>query len=666
MALTLVLAAIVLAAASGLPGLLLRSGRAAQILAAALMCLAAACGLVGALPVLLGGPAETAAFPWPAPGVGLAGLDALSAFFLAPVFLMGALGPIYGLGYWPHERHQRNSRKLSVFWGLMAAGMGLLIIARHGLTFLLGWEVMALAGYLLITTEDHREEANRAGYVYLFATHLGTLCLFALFALWRQATGSYALNPAAAGALGPGVLAALFLLALVGFGLKAGVMPLHFWLPGAHASGPSHVSAMLSGVVLKMGVYGLARFLSLVPAPPAAWGGTLLFLGAVSGLLGVVLAIGQHELKRLLAYHSVENIGIILMGLGLAALGRAAGHPEWVALGMAGCLLHVWNHSLFKSLLFFCAGSVDHGAHTRQLDQLGGLAKTMPWTALAFLTGAVAICGLPPLNGFVSELFVYLGLLRAVSAPGAAAAAMLGVPVLAMIGALAVACFVKVYGAAFLGEPRTQSAAKAHESPLAMRAPMAVLALLCAAIGLAPMLVVPALEPAIRCFVPAGEAAPAPLDGLVPLGSIAALALALVGIVALLGLLARRGLRRAPQTGTWDCGYARPTSRMQYTATSFAQMIVVMFGWVLRPHRQRPVVAGPFPAPARLGSHVDEVVLDRALLPLARRLERLFLWCHRFQQGLTQQYLLYILIAVVLMLGLLVPFDGLLGRVPPL
>ncbi|MHC1701935.1 MAG: proton-conducting transporter membrane subunit [Humidesulfovibrio sp.] len=670
MALNLILIAIALAAGSGLPGLALpRASLAGQRIAAGLMCLAALAGLAGALAVLTGlaglaaGGLQAAAFPWPAMGNGFVGLDALSAFFLVPVFLMGALGSLYGLGYWPQDRHRRNARKLQLFWGLLVAGMALLVVGRQAMVFLLGWEVMALTAFLLVTTEDHREESRRAGFIYLFATHLGTLALFALFALWRWGTGSYALTPVSAGILGPGLQSALFLLALVSFGLKAGMMPLHFWLPGAHANAPSHVSAMLSGVVLKMGIYGLVRFLWLLPDPPGFWGGLILTLGAASGLLGVVFAIGQHDLKRLLAYHSVENIGIILMGLGLALLGRTAGRPDWVVLGLAGCLLHVWNHSFFKSLLFFCAGSVDHAAHTRQLDQLGGLSKTMPWTALMFLVGAVAICGLPPLNGFVSELFVYLGLFRTVTLAGeVATAAMLGVPVLAMIGALAVACFVKVYGAAFLGEPRTPAAAKAHESPLSMRAAMAVLALLCALIGLAPVLLVPLLDTALAPLLAGlalepGTAAPG-LGSLVPLGTIGVLALALVAATALLGLAAWRRAGSSRRAGTWDCGYAEPTSRMQYTASSFAQMIVVMFGWVLRPHVQEPRVEGLFPLPAKTHSHVDEVVLDRMLVPLGRRVERWFAWFHQFQQGLTQHYVLYILIAVVLLLGSLIPVDG--------
>ncbi|OGR39794.1 MAG: hypothetical protein A2051_06580 [Desulfovibrionales bacterium GWA2_65_9] len=673
MSLTLVLIAMALAAGSGLPGLFLpRSSLLGQRFAAGLMALAGLAGLAGALACLTGqadqaGQAaeglSVAAFPWPAVDNGVVGLDALSAFFLVPIFLVGALGSLYGLGYWPQDRHQRNARKLQLFWGLLVAGMSLLVIGRHALTFLLGWEFMALSGFLLVSTEDNREESRRAGFIYLFATHIGTLTLFALFALWRWATGSYALLPVAAGTLGLGVQSSLFFLALISFGLKAGIMPLHFWLPGAHANAPSHVSAMLSGVVLKMGIYGLVRFLWLLPNPPEVWGGLILTLGAVSGLLGVVFAIGQHDLKRLLAYHSVENIGIILMGLGLAVLGRSTGHAEWVVLGLAGCLLHVWNHSFFKSLLFFCAGSVDHAAHTRQLDQLGGLSKTMPWTARMFLVGAVAICGLPPLNGFVSELFVYLGLFRTVAVAGVdASAAMLAVPVLAMIGALAVACFVKVYGAVFLGEPRTPAAGKAHESALSMRAAMAVLALLCAFIGLAPVLVVPVLDTVMAVIVPASGAAAPGLGSLVPLETISVLAVALAAATLLLGLAACRRASKAPQTGTWDCGYAQPTSRMQYTASSLAQMIVEMFGWVLRPHVQEPRIEGLFPQPTKMQSHVDEVVLDRMLVPLGRRVEHWFAWFHQFQQGLTQHYVLYILIAVVLMLGSLIPVDGYLAR----
>ena len=237
---------------------------------------------------------------------------------------------------------------------------------------------------------------------------MATLCLIALFALLRLAGGSFSLVPLAQESLTPAMATAVFILALVGFGLKAGIMPLHVWLPDSHAIAPSHVSAIMSGVIIKMGIYGLVRVTSLVPNPPLAWGVIVLGLGAISGVLGVAFAIGQHDLKRLLAYHSIENIGIIVMGLGLALVGRSLGRSEWIILGLSGALLHVWNHAFFKALLFLSAGSVIHATRTREIDQLGGLAKKMPWTSVGFLVGAGAICGLPPLNGFVSEFLIYL------------------------------------------------------------------------------------------------------------------------------------------------------------------------------------------------------------------------------------------------------------------
>lgn len=661
----LITAAIVLAAVSGLPGLCFaRSSVWGQRIAVALTSGGALLGLTGAWSGLRAGQHAAVMFPWPAADDSVVGVDALSAFFLVPVFLMGGLGSIYGLGYWPQRQHPRNGRALQVFWGLLVAGMSLLVISKHAMAFLLGWEVMALSAFFLVTTEDQRDECRQAGWIYILATHVGTLTLFALFALWRWATGSYLLQPVASDAISLGLMNGLFFLALFGFGLKAGMLPLHFWLPGAHAAAPSHVSAMLSGVVLKMGIYGLLRFLSLLPDPPSAWGGLLLALGAISGLLGVVFALGQHDLKRLLAYHSVENIGIILMGLGLAMLGRSAHRSEWVVLGLAGCLLHVWNHSLFKSLLFLCAGSVVHTAHTRKIDHLGGLARTMPWTAAMFLVGAVAICGLPPLNGFVSELFVYLGLLRTATIDrSTGSAAVIAAPVLAMIGALAVACFVKVYGAVFLGEPRTPAAAHASEAPGSMRGAMVVLAACCAVIGLAPVLITPILDNVIARWRPASDPAPLSLGTVAPLGAVSALSVSLVACIAVLtGALLHRG-RIAHRVGTWDCGYARPTSRMQYTASSFAQMIVAMFDWVLRPRGHRPHMDGLFPGRTAMHSHVDDAVLDRLLVPAAVGVERWFRWFHRFQQGLTQHYVLYILITMLLMLSSLMPFDELVARV---
>jgi formate hydrogenlyase subunit 3/multisubunit Na+/H+ antiporter MnhD subunit len=381
MSLVLILTAAALVAVSGLPGLLAtRRSMWGQWVAAVLAGMAAAVGLAGAGRALLSDAAPCA---WALPSCLMGGdltvaVDPLSAFFLVPVFLMGGLGSVYGLGYWRQVDHPSNGRRLRLFWGLLIAGMALLLVARQAMVFLLGWEVMALSAFFVIGTEDHLAEVRRADWLYLIATHLGVLALFAMFALMRVATGSLALRPIGVAEAHLGLLTAIAALALLGFGLKAGVMPLHFWLPSAHAGAPSHVSALLSGVIIKMGIYGLVRIAGLLPLPPVAWGSVLLILGAVSGVLGVVLALAQHDLKRLLAYHSVENIGIIVMGLGLALIGRALGRTDWVVLGLAGCLLHVWNHALFKSLLFLGAGSVVHAVHTREIDRLGGLAKAMP------------------------------------------------------------------------------------------------------------------------------------------------------------------------------------------------------------------------------------------------------------------------------------------------
>ena len=659
MSLKLIIFALIFTAASGLPGLIVsRKFHWTQAIAVGFMCLGTIAGLMGA-GLALSAPGYSAAiFPWPAMGNSLIGVDALSAFFLVPIFLMGGLGSIYSLGYWPQHRYPRNSQRLHLFWGGLVAGMALLVISRHAMAFLLGWEAMALSAFFLISLEDQRSECRKAGLIYLMATHIGTLTLFGLFVFWRWATGSYALQPVAGDNMSLGVMNGLFFLALIGFGLKAGVMPLHFWLPGAHTQAPSHVSAMLSGVVLKMGIYGILRTLSLLPNPPAAWGWIILLLGAVSGLLGVVFALGQHDLKRLLAYHSVENIGIILMGMGLAMLGRSLGRPEWIVLGMAGCLLHVWNHSFFKSLLFLGAGAVVHATNTRQIDQLGGLAKPMPWTSALFLVGSVAICGLPPLNGFVSEWLVFLGLMQAGTTAGTSGSlTMVGAPILAMIGALAVACFIKVYGAVFLGAPRTPAAAHAHESPLSMRGPMIVLASLCAMIGLAPVLVSPILDAVIANFSGKTDFTHLSLTTVAPLKIISTMSLSLLMCILALWFLLFLTYRVRRSVITWDCGYARPTSRMQYTASSFAQTIAVMFGWILRPHARQPLIDRPFPETTNMQSHVDEVILDRVIIPGFHSLELYFGWFRRFQQGLTQQYLLYILIFVLLMMSTLIPYE---------
>ena len=628
-------------ALSGVPGLFCkRDSDAGQKLAVALALIGSVVGMAGALASL-----------WlPVAPTSVIALDGLSVIFLLPIFLIPALGGIYGLGYWKQAEHPGNGQKLRLFYGLVTAALAGVTIAANSILFLVAWEIMALSAFFLITTEDEELAVREVGWVYLVATHTATLFLFALFAIMRSVTGSFALIALTAG-VPAGVATAIFLLAVVGFGFKAGIMPLHMWLPGAHAMAPSHVSALMSGVLIKIGIYGLVRVGSLLPHPPLWWGGLLLVLGVISGVLGVVFALGQHDLKRLLAYHSIENIGIIVIGLGLALLGRTLQRADLVALGLAGALLHVWNHGLFKSLLFLSAGVVIHATHTREIDQLGGLAKAMPRTALCFAVGAVAICGLPPLNGFVSELLIYLGLFRSLGIGNGTtwAGAAFAAPALALIGALAVACFVKAFGAVFLGAARSEHARHAHEAGANMTGPMLVLVGCCLFIGLAPVLVVPVLQQGLRAWVPE---LPVALVTLAPLGWISVTGLGLIGL-AVLGSIAfgyRLRHSRTTASGTWDCGYALPGPTMQYTSSSFAQMLVGFFAWVLRPRVHAPGEQPVFAGPTRFHSHVPDIVLDGVLRPSFRFGAKITSSFRFLQAGSVHAYLFYIVLFLILLL----------------
>ena len=673
----LVLMGAVVVAASGFPGLCFRrTSLSGQWLTTLLAVSGAGLGLAGVGWFLATGESQPIEWQWLPKGISLdVAVDGLSAIFLIPVFLIALLGSIYGLGYWKQTEHPENGQKLRLFYGLLAGSMAFVVLARNGMLFLFAWEIMALSAFFLVTTEDDKPDVRQAGWIYLVATRMATVFLFALFAVLYSASGdSYRLVAFAEGSLTPGMATAIFILALFGFGIKMGIMPVHVWLPSAHATAPSHVSAIMSGVILKMGVYGLVRVTSLLPNPPLAWGAVVLALGAVSGVLGVALAVGQRDLKRLLAYSSIENIGIMMMGLGLALIGRSLGRADWVILGLSGCLLHVCNHALFKGLMFFCAGSVIHGTGTREIDLLGGLAKLMPRTALCFVIGAMAICGLPPLNGFVSEFFIYLGLFDTLvdkSQPSFAVAAF-AAAALALIGALAVACFVKAYGAVFLGVARSEHAQHAHESPPSMLGPMGVLAGLCFLIGLAPPLVAPILVRGIVAWAPnlaaigvgtggvgtggvgTGGVADvsARLSALAPLWWISLMGCGLVAGLWLAWsvLLVRLHNSTVERGATWGCGYTAPNTRMQYTSSSFAQMLVDLFAWALRPRTHRPQNLALFPQKTDFRSDIPDAVLDQAMLPSFHFVARLFTWLRFLQQGNVQIYLLYIFLVLVALL----------------
>jgi formate hydrogenlyase subunit 3/multisubunit Na+/H+ antiporter MnhD subunit len=653
MTLPLVLAGIVLAASSGLVGVALRRRpRLAQAGACAVLAVAAVLGVGAATLTLASGADAALQAPWSAPGGSLSfRLDGLAAIFLLPVFGVPAAGSLYGLAYFRQAERGAQAVRLQLFYGLVTAAMALLVVAANAMLFLAGWEIMALCGFLLVLTEHDRREVQQAAFVYLSAAHVGTLALFGLFAVLGSAAGSFDFARMAAAPLP--ATAWVFALLLGGFGIKAGLMPLHFWLPGAHAAAPSHVSAILSGVLLKTGVYGILRVSGMFAAPPLWWGIALVVIGAVSAVLGVAFALAQHDLKRLLAYHSVENVGIIAMGVGLALVGRALRDPALVLLGFAGGVLHVVNHALFKALLFLGAGAVDHACGTREVDVLGGLARAMPRVSVLFLVGAVAICGLPPLNGFVSEWLVYLGSLRALRASGAAASVALVAPVLALVGGLAAACFAKVHATVFLGHPRSDRVARAHEAPTTMLAPMALLAACCVVIGLFPAALMPALREAAAGWagLPAATLRALGNDGMAAAAWITASAAVLVALACALATWRARRVRAPATAETWGCGFAAPTPRMQYTGSSFAEMLTLRFGWALFPRARVDPPRGVFPRRASFGSHVPDTVLDVALVPVLRSAAAGAERVRRLRNGRVQVQALLVAIALLALLA---------------
>ena len=516
--------------------------------------------------------------------------------------------------------------------------------------FLFAWETMTLSSYFLVTFEHEQDTVRQAGWTYLVASHLGTAFLLAMFVLLGRAGGSLDFDHFSSANAG-----ALFVLALVGFGTKAGFMPLHVWLPEAHPAAPSHVSALMSGVMIKMGIYGLLRTLTYLGPPPIWWGRVLIAIGLTSGVLGVLFALAQHDLKRLLAYHSVENIGIIALGLGIGLLGVSNHSPVLAVLGFGGALLHVLNHALFKGLLFLGAGSVLHGASTLEIDHLGGLAKRMPWTATTFLVGAVAISGLPPLNGFVSEFLIYLGALNGVTLhAGVAVPLLVTIAALALIGGLAAACFTKAFGVVFLGQPRAEHAAQAQESGAAMRWPMVLLAAACVLIGLCAPLALRPLPGVIHLLsgLPS-QAITEQLAGAAhPLRFLIAASAALLVLIAALAWLRRRLLagRTVDQSVTWDCGYAQPTPRMQYTASSFAQPLMTLFAPLLRTRRKLAAPEGYFPHAASLTTATPDVARTALYEPVFSGVGWVLARLRWLQHGRIQLYVLYIALTLLVLL----------------
>lgn len=611
------------------------------------------CGIVPAMRVALGGTAQSLRLPWDVPyGSLFLQIDTLSAFFLIPVFLLCALAAIYGADYLEAYRGRKALAPPWFFFNVLVASMAMVLLARNGILFLMAWEMMALSSFFLVTFEDEKETTRQAGWIYLVASHIGTAFLLVLFVLLGRANGSLDFNRFTASS-GAGLL---FVLALVGFGTKAGFVPLHIWLPEAHPAAPSHVSAVMSAVMIKTGIYGLLRVLTFLGAPPLWWGYLLCAVGLTSGLVGALLALAQQDLKRLLAYSTVENAGIIALGLGVGLIGLNAAMPAVAVAGFAGAFLHVLNHALFKGMLFLGAGNVLHGTHTREIDQLGGLLKRMPSTGAIVLVGAVAISGLPPLNGFIGEFLIYLASFKGtVSLDGASSAAMLvTIAGLALIGGLVAACFTKAFGMVFLGQPRSEHAAHPHEAGLAMLLPGFVLAAGCMLIGLCGAKVVESMAPLIAGAT--GLAIPVVQTSLAEIArSVAAVSYAggaLVSVAMLLALvraiaLASRPVRTAV---TWDCGYVQPSPRMQYTASSFAQPLTETFDLVLQTRRVVSAPHGMFPQSASLTTQTPDPYQAYIFRPIFRAIERAFSLLRPLQQGQVQLYILYIALTLLLLL----------------
>jgi hydrogenase-4 component B len=615
-----------------------------------------ALAVIAAVTVLWTGAESSIRLAWQVPfGSFYIAVDPLSAFFIITISLVCALAAIYGTAYLDAYRGRKNLGAAWCFFNLLFASMLLVVVSRNGILFLVAWEAMSLSSFFLVMFEHEKPEVREAGWIYLVAAHAGQGCLMFLFILLGGQNASLDFDKFTT-PMGAAAAGTLFILAVAGFGTKAGFLPLHVWLPDAHPAAPSHVSAVMSGVMIKTGIYGLVRIISLIGVPAQWWGWTLLIIGAVSGIMGVLFALAQHDIKRLLAYHSVENIGIITIGLGLWLLGVSINNPVVAALGLMGGLLHVLNHAIFKSLLFFGSGAVAHASGTRDMDLLGGLQKLMPHTALAFGIGAAAICGLPPLNGFVSEFLIYVGafgvVARADALGGPMAGGLIAIIALGLIGGLAAACFAKVFGIVFLGEPRSENAAGAHEAPGSMLFAMTTLAALCILLGLAGPLAVKLVTPVA-----------AQLLGKSQVFETSAMAFALLwkvsiaggGLIIISGIF--WGLRRMLLSGrvntvspTWDCGYSAPSSRMQYTGSSFAWPVINMFRWVVRPRLHVGIRKGLFPHYADLSSHADDIFRQGLFAPIFRLISELAQRIHVLQEGRNQLYVLYIAITILVLL----------------
>ena len=583
-----------------------------------------------ALLALLGhaGPATAVTLPLGLPWLGAHfRIDALSAFFLLVIDLGGAAASLFALGY---GRHEEEPGRILPFYPTYLAAMNVVLLAADAFSFLVAWEVMSLASWALVIAHHRDSENLRAGYVYLLMAGFGTLMLLLTFGLLAAGSGSYDFETIRAAHPTAGAAALVLILALLGAGSKAGLVPLHAWLPLAHPAAPSHVSALMSGVMTKVAVYGFVRIVfDLVGAPAWWWSMPVLALGAASAVMGVLYALMQRDLKRVLAYSTIENIGIVFVALGLALAFEASAMESAAALALTAALLHVFNHSLFKNLLFCGAGAVLAATGERDLEKLGGLIHRMPQTAFVFLIGATAISALPPLNGFVSEWLTFQAILLSPQLPSWGLKLMVPAvgALLALSAALAAACFIRVFGIAFLGRPRSAAATAAHETDTNSLSAMYALAALCFVAGILPGLFIDALAPVTRLIVGHSMQAQSALEWLsiVPIaesrssynGLLVFVFMAMSGLIAafIIHRLASDRIRRGP---AWGCGYPDAGPRTQYSADSFAQPIRRVFGTLIFSARENGEMPPPGSvAPARLTVTLRDPVWDWLYAPIS-------------------------------------------------
>lgn len=610
-----------------------------------------ALGLILGVQVLLSSNPISISFGYILPGIELAlFIDRLSACFLSAISLVTFLVSIYSTDYMKTYQDDNVS-----WWGfcynLFVLSMLLVVMVNNAVTFLIFWEIMTLTSYFLVTFGYRHSFVRKAGFTYIVMTHIGTVFITSAFILLgHMGRWDFAGMANGSGALTPGIRSIVFLCALIGFGTKAGVVPLHVWLPQAHPAAPTNVSAVMSGVMLKTAIYGLVRVvIDILGTGPSWWGGLVLFAGVVSAVFGVLYALMEHDLKRLLAFHSVENIGIILMGVGAALIFYSWSMPVPAAIALAAGLFHVINHAVFKSLLFLCTGSVHYASHTKDIEKLGGLIHRMPQTAIFFLVGAISISAIPPFNGFASEYQIYQSLARISYldvSPYWSIGAILACAALALTGALAAACFVKAFGVTFLALPRSKEAAEAEEVPLGMRLSVAPLAAVCLFLGVAPETVLNSLASIGGQITGKGVV---PQISTFSLNLVAALLLVMAAAYAVVRAMGGHKVRRSE---TWGCGIV-PDATMEYTAASFSQPIRRVYGPLLRPERKIKTEYDFLPY-FNYRIHFEEYVRStiRGLLysPLRRGVIRQSKRWRIIQCGDISLYLGYIFAALILLL----------------